>query len=610
MPAASEFFPMTQADAASQTAPATFPPVEEYRQILLWPLALHTATVRGEGGVAELVQRQIGELVAMEGKPWTRLKDPLRHVPRELGEPVEGPRQEPYAEFVYFHDFVQQFLYPRASDHNAGKTALQIFNRSDIGFVRIVAEDRTFLLRVDRCNLYLFRMGVAIFAVEVTTEGTETKLDLRDAILLEDIFRRVYTPYFMFDAKTGTYTPGQVPTQVEWLAADASTVIGSGGPHDVKSASEIIDSKREPPVFEHWKSILGLTVRGIAGAPPSETAIEWRHVVDERMPFMTYIRLPASHPITSIERGDWMRLCFADPPRPGTVPGSLPYDPGFLASFEAEHCYDRFKSMGTRQMFAGFSYVIVGSSSTDPNDDIFRDTLRHHFRHMYFQMALIAHLEFATCLTFSSRLSAATAEGGIRGPEFASRLIKIHEEFKEFVHLFRFTGISNQMQAREMFALWRKHLGLDPLLADVKEELEAATSHHFAREAKTLADQAARQADATIRLNVIAILGLGAGLAFSFLGMNVIWTEATLQGISGETSPWLRLAVLGLAITSAVLAISTLGTDFLATRLFGERRVPATEPHTLVRRIMRGALLVFAFVFVMSLVFYFSLPPK
>lgn len=563
-------------DAPTQRAKPAFPPVEEYRQILIWPLALAAGVETGfDHSISSAVAEQVRRLVSDDAGPWKRVADPLFHIRCELGEPAVCERQEPYAEFVYFHDFVQRFLYPASDEHDAGKSPLQILYRDDIGSLRITTSAGTaFELKVDRCNLYLFEMGVAVLAIEVSLEAASRKMDLRDAILIEDELRRVYAPYF--HTEKSEYVAGQVLRSVEVFGTDGKALLFNSNPHSLSEALAHVESEREAPVFDHWKFLLGgLKLRGVRERVQpvrgDEVPIEWRHIVDERMPFLAYVRLPASHPISTIERGDWMRLCFADPPWSGAVSGTMPYDPGFLADFEQKHCYDRFLSAGTRHMFSGFSYVMVGSGGSS---SFFADPLRHHFRHMYFQMALIAHLEFATCLTFSSRLSEAARKFGSAG-QFADKVRQVHEEFLKFIHLFHFTGVSNQMQAREMFALWRRHLGLNELLVDVRDELATANSFHSARRAEMQAKEAGEQTDAANRLNQIAVLGLAAGLAFGFLGMNVMWegtfVDGALKALGANHEDWWSRWLFGAGVVGVVSVGFLMLAKFLARAILGER---------------------------------------
>jgi hypothetical protein len=294
-------------------------------------------------------------------------------------------------------------------------------------------------------------------------------------------------------------------------------------------------------------------------------------VVDERIPTMTYVSLTGAgaasgqyaalqEPIPwdesnrramldmrTVSRADWIRLCFADPS--GTDP--LPYDPGFLGRFEEEACYDRHfpseaATAATRYMFSGYQFAAVGAGWFFDNHGM------NHFRRHYFQMGLILQMEFASLLAVSSRISEAVrslhkqlastvsdndAARSEAYKNFRDEIIGINEKFLEALHLFRFTGLSNQLQPREMYAKWRKALDLDDLFEDLKEELDAASQF-------LLAGEQVRRAEAANSLSTIAAIGVVFGLAFSFLGMNVLVSAETMQAVllTKEADGWTRFA--------------------------------------------------------------------
>lgn len=132
--------------------------------------------------------------------PWQLVADPLFRLEREIGPPDvrvrtvtetdlraetgirnggilsdsdatmprEPERQDPYAEFVYFHDFGQRFLAPDADRHTALSASFHLFCRNDIRHVAVrMGTGRSHNLAVESCRLFLFRSGVAILAIEV-----------------------------------------------------------------------------------------------------------------------------------------------------------------------------------------------------------------------------------------------------------------------------------------------------------------------------------------------------------------------------------------------------------------------------------------------------------
>lgn len=562
--------------------PASQVELSEFRQILIWPLTLDRAGAEAAGDqhIADLVRREADRLDSEATPNWKRVDDPLHHLRREAG-PLPSDRrqrQETYAEFVYFHDFVQRFLYPKPDRHKSGTSLLHLFERDDVRGVRIEQftgrDVKSFTLVVERCNLYLFPVGVAVLAVEVTTAGTGSTIALADALWLQDGFRRCYVPWFAAPesdpvAPDGSvvYAPRDVSTSVVWLGADDKPILppltADGDPaYRFDRANDFVIANREPPILEHWGKLLPLLLARDHGG-----SVRWRHIVDERIPIMTYacvaqakgvdgVLSPGAN-LARIERGDLMRLCFAD--TPGS-PESLPYDRLFLENFEAKHCYRRFQDMGTLHMFAGYCYVVL--TAEGPNYPAY---LVNHFRHMYFQMALISHMEMATYLAFSSRVSQAVEQAYVANTlsdqSFRDKVIRIQEEFLRFVHLFRFTGISNQLQAKELYDEWRRHLGLHALYDDVRGELESATQFLFATEAREHTAEAREHTMAAMMLNRIAIGGVIMGLALSFLGINLIWDAESLKvmlGTEGNWSLWTSLGRGVLALGATLAGIATL----------------------------------------------------
>lgn len=511
---------------------------------------------------------------------WKRIADPLLHIGRGEGSHREhGINEKDYEEFVYFYEFVQRCLFNRSGrncheDLNGGiqnseKPHVYIFKRDDITSVEAdiafweYSKDAPeqlkpvrFSFDVDRLNLYLFSTGVATLVAEIAAEteprvqplrstehggkmvlepdGEPISLNLKHVQQFQDHFRRAYTPYWeKKETKPISYRPGRVPLNVTWKSADTAKIESSYGPDKYESELRNLlnpqsGSEQSAPIFLHWRALLPL--RLLNPEMPDDQAqallkqnaelkkqkVEWRHVVDERIPFMTYLEADTK----TISRGDWARLCFADEPGGD----SLPYAFQFLKNFETENCYDRFWHYGTRHMFSGYAYVVAQNPCREPGDFY---GLRSHFRRQYFQMVLLAHFEMAALLTYSNWVSLAierfssdtTQHGkhvGLRSRSFADCLFHIQEEFLDFIHRFRFTGVSNQMQALEMYRRMRDHLNLRELYGEVKDELHSATEYLQALKQNA-------QAEAANTLGEIAAFAVALGLPTGVFGMNILF---------------------------------------------------------------------------------------
>jgi hypothetical protein len=432
------------------------------------------------------------------------------------------------------------------------------------------------------------------------------RMTLEDVLAVTDYWRRAYTPFFYVDDYGNAY-PSMVPQRVRWLGADRVTAVLQDRDSDHKPLGLDADmdmvravdtaGRRTAPVAGHWLRLVEpLDLAGHESSPPAQYPASgtpgpspdrpvWRHVVDERIPIMSYVSLTGAAKTLGavpegtdwqeaqradlglVSRGDWVRLCQADAPGGDT----LPYSPGFLRDFAKKHCYDRYwpdkaTTSAARFLFAGYHFAVVGAGA------LFHDkNVVHHFRRHYFQMGLLANMELASLLATSSRISeavhglssrlsgASREERNEQRRRFREEMVGIEEDFLEFVHLFRFTGVSNQIQPTELFDRWRASLRLEPIYEDVKSELDTAT--HFvlaeeqarqAEQAQDLANRQTKLAEVANRLAEFAAVGVVYGLALALAGANLVFTEGVLKSLKIEGG-WAHTAALSGILTVASL---------------------------------------------------------
>nr|WP_321444810.1 hypothetical protein [uncultured Cohaesibacter sp.] len=588
--------------------------INKFREILLWPIYVEPeGAAKSKDGIPALM-RSIAQGLA-DHKPqerstgledccknhWYPVNDPLQHIDRPPDQSQDAFRNAQYAELVYFHEVIQAFLYKPNKTASSGKglddsCALQLFRRDDIESIHLeLAYNCTpgsagplhVAFAVDRCNLYLASTGIMLLALEVSwdhsTNQTEP-LRLADVQNILNEFRRCHAPYFDKWAKEDkedkedqpAFRPGQCPLSVTikhaWgkspLECKYSCVVDGLSQRDATLAiGEDTDGKRnrKPQIFGHWADLLWPFILSNKSVGSSKKPycydkakggqeFSLQQIVDERIPFMSYISLTQDHVkqsdgperITEISRGDWMRLCFAD--SPGN--SAMPYNPHFLSGFEAKHCYDRFfasdaaPDYSVRLTFSGYAFNAVGGG------DFFDDTLEEHFRRHYFQIALLVYLEQSSLLGFSKRLTGIVSDfdraGAPTGSSkekaeaqqtFHEQVSRLKREFLQYTHRFRFTGISNQLQPSEMYDQWRDVMGLKPLFDDVKEELDAASDFLLAVDQK-------QQADAASVLGVVATIGVVLGVVLGFFGMNAFFSETPLNSLFNESEQYSWLSFL------------------------------------------------------------------
>lgn len=474
--------------------------VHEYRQILIWPFRL-------EGKETDPKKLRDAARNALTSDGWRR-EAPLRHLLNE----GEQPGKYEYQEYVYFYPFVRDFLYgvEKPSDE------IILMRRSDLTGLRTefsinATENFSVEFSVERVNLYLFDAGVAVLALEllnggdVRSGGERADMSLFHVQIIQERLRRAYPPFWYSET-----APGLFPKSVRWLRNGERCGAAAHPPPTQADMVRMTCDKGEPPPAGHWRELLASLL------PTDKRLVHLRQVVDERIPLMLYLRVDDPR---HISRGDWVRLAVCDDPGNG----ELPYGRDFLADFEQRHCYDRFwrgcrgddDTALSRYLFSGYGFVAVGGEK----NDFFKDPLPEHFRRHYFQLGLLAHFEYAALLAESHRLADA------EGREVDAALKRV----LSFTQKYWFVDVSNQVQAREMFALWRKHLNTEALYKQVLEEARAVADYEEAKEAR-------RSADAVTRLTVAALLVAVPTLATGFLGMNVL-VEAK-EGADAPIPPW------------------------------------------------------------------------
>lgn len=481
--------------------------VSAFRQIFHWPLSL---------AKPERPRDTINDIAAALGAKWEKVT----------------ARPDAYEEGVYFHDTVQQFLYPRESNER------QTFARYDLKELCLTIGGKAHGFKVERLTLDLFAFGAAVVTLEIVANAPGTLAEVQTII---DHGRRAFPGFWSDDGMPG-YCPSAARLMINGTQMDMPA------PPREQMRKHWCD-RGVPQLFPWWQEIAAPLV--FEGQPNSDARPEWRHVLDERIPVMSFISLtnPAltdQAAYQQISKGDWFRIAGADQAGDDT----MPYNANFLDAQAERLFYDRFHLDGkttytTRQCFAGYHYAMVGSGS-----DFFDTHAQTHFSSHYRQMNFIAHLEFATLLTFSRRISDLVRTKNGTGDEIAFRnaIHTLRTELLAFTHLYTFTDVSNHLQAREMNRMLRDAMGLEALRADVQAELAAASD--FAQAAET------REATASqIRLTEFASLFLPASLATGFGGMNLLAGLDRDEGVTLVIAPALAQFAVWVGLAYGVGAL-------------------------------------------------------
>jgi hypothetical protein len=371
----------------------------------------------------------------------------------------------------------------------------------------LAAEAPPILLRIAHIDLYLFfDIDVAMLALEFWAD------DLPLAIAQEAMFQigRAYPGYWQGDGRGG-----HCPVRAEWLSP-TGTVLATSDYEVREKFLRFACEHRAPAVAAHWEYLLRPLVLHHSDRPG---AIRYRQLEYYRMPLMAYLAMRDPEQLT---RGDFARLAMASGAGDS---GTLPLAERHLQSFEAEHAFDVYQEArdgqdwgATRHSVSGHAFVVTG----DARNRFFLDPERGYlgrFRHQHFLVFLIAHFHRAALLMFSDRLSAAVSQFDVADAvsvrAFRAETRRALETFLRFTHRYWFQEVSGQVQTRALFDLCRRHLGLDRLHAEVRQELEDMSAY---LEGETLR----RQNASMVRLTVVTTFGLIGTVSTGFIGMNLI----------------------------------------------------------------------------------------
>ncbi|MBL8520116.1 MAG: hypothetical protein JNK75_05525 [Betaproteobacteria bacterium] len=470
--------------------------VREFNHTLLWPVTLRP--LRREAGR----HATYWDTLKKNPGPWESVEDLLLIEDQSC---LAG-----YQEFVYFLPYVQRFLYGVGDEGRGAQSSLHVFQRRDIKEVRIQVErdGGTLVLAVKRARLYFFYdVDIAIATLEV--HGRD--IALQDAVEIMDRFGRPYAPAWE-DSGRGAHCLYRVEFWGDAKSEDGEPQLLSAADYgDREKYLELVKASRQTTLSLHWEFFLSPMVPGYL---PGGT-LKYHQIENKRIPIMTYLAF--DNPL-ELTRGDMIRIGSAAKWGPSDT---LPYAKGFLANFEADHCYDRYWDPETDDMQTRFMFVGVAFSGVSSHQEAAARLTQ--FRHQFFQIALIANFHKAALLSLSDRFSRAVERLNVRDFEsvkaFKKHVRETLEVFLRFNHRYWFHELSNQVQASDFFQRLSHQMGSDQLYTEVREE-----AHDINEYLDT--DRARKQADNAMRLTVVSSCGMVGTIVTGFLGMNLYSHDA------------------------------------------------------------------------------------
>lgn len=471
--------------------------VRHFRKIAIWPLQLTMPSQATRSHNADALDAELCK------HSWKLVED-------EFGNPNDPLEERHFREFVAFLPHVQRFLYGSAPGPvrqlGYGDAPLRIYRRTDIAAARIwVTRDSTPLVcRVSHLDLHFFYdTDVIILACEI--EADDLPLGVVQEIMHR--FGRVYPSGW-----TAAGEPLNTTYKVEWLGHDGS-VLTSSDYDDRDRYLRAVGQNRAPCFGSHWEYALQPLVPATQARKDRAT---YRQIEYYRMPSMGFLSLDR---IDDLSRDDNIRLAFM------SGKGPLHHSEQQIDDFEKNHRYDRLYQPQDHASAAALRFLVSGHALTmlvggerSITEDRERGLLAQ-FRHQYYLLFLISHFHKAAMLMISDQLVAAVKplEGsGERSARlFRQTIYRLQETFMRFTQRYWFTEVSDQAQARHLFAMQTALLGNERLYGEIRNEIFDLVQYIDS-------DVLRRQSGTMHRLTAVTILGLIGTVVTGFLGMNLI----------------------------------------------------------------------------------------
>jgi len=347
---------------------------------------------------------------------------------------------------------------------------------------------------------------------------------------------------------------GHCPKFVEWLSAEDKVLAVSDYENREKYLS-FVCQYRSPSLASHWEFLLEPLVLHHSG---KKGLIRYRQIEYHLMPVMAYLVMDDPGLLT---RAEFVRVGLASAPG---RPDALPYSERHLRDFEDRYCYDRYWNgpeidpPGTRFICTGRVFTMVG----DCGERVFvdRKTDLEQFRHEYFLLFLIPHFHKAALLMLANRLVEATNQLDVTQRDSVRQFRRVIRQtlgvFLRFTHRYWSHQVSDHGQVKELYRMISEHLGTDRLYAELRSEIEDM-SQYLDSEALR------RQGETTVRLSVVATIGLIGVATTGFWGMNLF--------VMTEEPPLTRfvyfliILILAIGLTFYTMWKSRRLSDFLET---------------------------------------------
>lgn len=512
-----------------------------------------------------------------------------------------------YAEYIYFHDYVREFLFSGQANGKSKKNILEKKNKETVKFYEYKLEEtpviqlETIVKTDDKTKQKLKKMSafingiymhiypgeIGILVIETSNipdTASEKRLEINfnfenniisngeDLLLFHNMFRRVYPAYFEKkdfkendecgeEDKNREFTQirnQEFPKSITIKALEIDEAYPISKTHLVKNPN----GKYYPILSRHITKLLDVFFASNSTTKKhnNDQAPKYFPILDDRMlvysyaAFHSYVKKEIEEESRDIFFSRFMYVDNSD--------RNYRYNRKFIRPLMNKHTYKRWEHYNIKIGFTRYSaaFQLYGHEPI-----VYRT-----FVSMYYQMFLLITYYRARLVRFSGEV-ADIADKWPHGEDksralpanLRDSLRDLHTRFMRFMNIHWFVEVSNQDQGIEIFQLMRKAFELEPLYKQVKDEIE--------------------RADELVELihnEKIERFNRYAGCIGIFIGVSAILTGffgMNFEMIDGENGwgkiGWLFLIVLGIIVlfSPAFVYLSLRARDWFSKRVRRKR---------------------------------------
>lgn len=448
--------------------------IKNFNPILIWPLGLNVKASSPDEVIKNIL---------------LHLADNWEEVSDLFGTPSPEKPDVNYSSFVYFHPFVQEFLF---SNVELSKRPVRVLRRKlskkelTVEYQQSITkfsedkefEKHQFTFDINDIYLYLFDTNIALLVTDLKSPENpmvkrfisekkivESELNLYDVETIQDGIRRVYAPYLQKADNSNVTTGG---TLVDIFIDTPHTQ------YDFNKYIQWVQEHKTAPMHPFWADLIApFTLM----KKNEQNMLSVHHLLDDRQILLSHIG--GGEP-KNLTKGDFVRLGFAD--NAGSS-DTLPYGEKFLENFEDKYCYDRFWDLNavggypkdTRYLVSEYCFISTGNSA----NSFFTGKLYDDMRFIYTNMIIIAAMQKASLLAFEKRISeiVRNLKNNQQKEKFIQDVEKLNIDFIEFTTRYWINEVTNQEQGKELFSLFQNHNKINELYDLVNHEIQSVHTH-------------------------------------------------------------------------------------------------------------------------------------